>query len=182
MSRVVLVGGKPARWPERLPLPLTDFIGRTQERTEVAQLLSGTRLVTLVGAGGVGKTRLAVEVAASVAHGFAGGVDFVDLAPVRDPAFLLAMVARCLELEEWGDAAVEDRLERLLRTQRRLVVLDNCEHLRAGCADMVARLLPRCPPLVVLATSRESLGVPGEVTWRVPSLSFRVARASTRRR
>ena len=71
-----------------------------------------------------------------------------------------------------GGAAVEDRLARLLRTQRRLVVLDNCEHLRVGCANLVARLLSRCPLLVVLATSRESLGVPGEITWRVPSLSF----------
>ena len=85
MSRVVPADGGHARWPERLPVPLTDFIGRTQERAEVAQLLSSARLVTLVGAGGVGKTRLAVEVAASVAHGFAGAVDFVDLAPVRRP-------------------------------------------------------------------------------------------------
>ena len=107
--------------------------------------MSSARLVTLVGAGGVGKTRLAVEVAASVAHGFAGAVDFVDLAPVRDPASVPAMVARGLELEEWGGAAVEDRLARLLRTQRRLVVLDNCEHLRVGCANLVARLLSRCP-------------------------------------
>ena len=172
MSRVVPADGGHARWPERLPVPLTDFIGRTQERAEVAQLLSSARLVTLVGAGGVGKTRLAVEVAASVAHGFAGAVDFVDLAPVSDPASVPAMVARGLELEEWGGAVVEDRLARLLRTQRRLVVLDNCEHLRVGCANLVARLLSRCPLLVVLATSRESLGVPGEVTWRVPSLSF----------
>ena len=102
MSRVVPADGGHARWPERLPVPLTDFIGRTQERAEVAQLLSSARLVTLVGAGGVGKTRLAVEVAASVAHGFAGAVDFVDLAPVSDPASVPAMVARGLELEEWG--------------------------------------------------------------------------------
>jgi predicted ATPase/DNA-binding CsgD family transcriptional regulator len=156
----------------RREAPLTDFIGRTQERAEVAQLLSVARLVTLVGAGGVGKTRLAVEVAASVAHGFAGGVDFVDLAPVRDEAAVPAVVARSLGLEEWGEAPIEDRLARLLRTQRRLVVLDNCEHLRVGCANVLSRMLSRCPPLVVLATSRESLGVPGEVTWRVPSLSF----------
>ena len=172
MSRVVPADGGHARWPERLPVPLTDFIGRTQERAAVAQLLSSARLVTLVGAGGVGKTRLALEVAASVAHGFAGAVDFVDLAPVSDPASVPAMVARGLELEEWGGAGVEDRLAGLLRAQRRLVVLDNCEHLRVGCANLVACLLSRCPLLVVLTTSRESLGVPGEVTWRVPSLSF----------
>ena len=115
MSGVVLAGGRPARWPERVPVPLTDFIGRSPERAEVAQLLSGHRLVTLVGGGGVGKTRLAVEVAANAAHGFAGAVDFVDLAPVRDPASLPAIMARCFELEEWGDAAIEDRLALILR-------------------------------------------------------------------
>ncbi len=164
--------GVPARWPERLPLPLSGFIGRRQERADVAELVATNRLVTLVGAGGVGKTRLAVEVAAGAAAGFDDGVDLVDLAPVREAASLPATLARSLDLEEWGDTTIEDRLVARLRAQRRLVVLDNCEHLKVGCAALVSFLLSRCGSVAVLITSRESLGVPGEITWRVPSLSF----------
>ncbi len=107
-----------------------------------------------------------------MAAGFADGVDLVDLAPVTDAASLPAVLTRALDLEEWEEAAIEDRLVELLGGQRRLVVLDNCEHLRVACADMVSRLLSWCPRLVVLATSRESLRMPGEITRRVPSLSF----------
>jgi predicted ATPase len=169
-EEVRVTDGRSQAWPAGLPIPLTSFIGRGDQRRQVSQLVAGARLVTLVGAGGVGKTRLAIEVAARAADSFAQGVDFVDLASHRDPATLPSVVARCLGLEQRAD--VEEHLVRYLRLQRRLLVLDNCEHLRVGCADLVRSLLTRCPHLTVLATSRDNLGVIGEISWRVPSLSF----------
>jgi predicted ATPase/DNA-binding CsgD family transcriptional regulator len=159
-------------WPPGLPVPLTRFVGRERERAEVARLVMANRLVTLVGAGGVGKTRLAVEVAASVAAGFGDGAVLIDLSAVRDPALLPSVLARALGVEERAGTGLDERLVRVLRGQHRLLVADNCEHLRGPCADLVAAVLSSCSEVVVLATSRESLGVPGEVTWRVPSLTF----------
>jgi predicted ATPase/DNA-binding CsgD family transcriptional regulator len=159
-------------WPPGLPVPLTRFVGRERERAEVARLVLANRLVTLVGAGGVGKTRLAVEVAAAVAADFGDGAVLIDLSAVRDPALVPGAAARALGVEERVGTGLDERLVRVLRSQRRLLVTDNCEHLRGPCADLVAALLGSCPDVVVLATSRESLGVPGEVTWRVPSLTF----------
>ena len=159
-------------WPPGLPVPLTAFVGRERELAEVARLVAATRLVTLVGAGGVGKTRLAVEAAATVAADFDDGAVLIDLSAVSDPALLPGVVARALGVEERAGAGVEERLVRVLRDQHRLLVADNCEHLRGPCADLVTAVLGSCPQVVVLATSRESLGVPGEVTWRVPSLAF----------
>ena len=165
----MLVGGG---WPAGLPLPLTRLVGRERERAEIARLLGASRLVTLTGAGGVGKTRLAVEVASAVAADFADGVVLVELSAVADDALVAVAVARGLGVEDRAVTGIEERLIRVLSSQRRLLVLDNCEHLRAGCADLVVTLLGSCPAVVVLATSRERLGMPGEVTWRVPSLSF----------
>jgi predicted ATPase/DNA-binding CsgD family transcriptional regulator len=163
-------------WPAGLPFPLTPFIGRQRELAEVAGLLTASRLVTLTGAGGVGKTRLAVEVAAVACaddgSGFGDGAGFADLSAVLDPALLPGAVARSVGIEERAGADLPERLVRVLRGQRRLLVIDNCEHLRAACADLVTSVLSHCPGVTVLATSRASLGVPGEVTWRVPSLSF----------
>jgi predicted ATPase/DNA-binding CsgD family transcriptional regulator len=158
-------------WPVGLPVPLTRLVGRERELAEVARLAAADRLVTLIGAGGVGKTRLAVEVAAAVASDFGDGVVLVDLSAVADAALVAGAVARGLGVEDRA-GGVEERLIRVLGGQRRLLVLDNCEHLRAGCADLVAAVLGSCPGVVVLATSRERLGVAGEVCWRVPSLSF----------
>lgn len=159
-------------WPGGVPAPLTAFIGRERELAEVARLLVSARLVTLTGAGGVGKTRLAIEAAASVRLVFPDGVDLVDLSAVTDPALIATAVAAALGIEERTGAANSDRLAAVLRPQRRLLVLDNCEHLRDGSADLATSLLSLCPSVTVLATSRESLAVPGEVTWRVPSLTF----------
>jgi predicted ATPase/DNA-binding CsgD family transcriptional regulator len=159
-------------WPAGLPVPLTGFVGRERERAEVARLVTRSRLVTLTGAGGVGKTRLAVEVAAGLAADFGDGADLVDLSAVSDPALLPGVVAGGLGVDERAGIGLDERLVRVLREQHRLLVLDNCEHLRGACVGLAAAVLGSCPGVVVLATSRESLGLPGEVTWRVPSLAF----------
>jgi predicted ATPase/DNA-binding CsgD family transcriptional regulator len=171
-----VVRGWPGRsgrvWPPGLPMPLTSLVGRRRDLAEVEQLVASNRLVTLVGSGGVGKTRLAIEEAAAVAPQFADGVDLVDLSGVPDPALLWTAVARAVGVEEREDADLPQRLMRVIRPQRRLLVLDNCEHLLAASTVAATRLLACCPELQILATSREGLGVPGEVTWRVPSLTF----------
>jgi predicted ATPase/DNA-binding CsgD family transcriptional regulator len=159
-------------WPVGLPAPLTAFVGRAGELAEIARLIAGNRLVTLVGAGGVGKTRAAIEVAAGVRAIFGDGVNLVDLSGVPDPALLPGVAARALGVEDRTGTGLEQRLVRVLRPQRRLIVLDNCEFLRPACASLATGLLAACPGVTVLATSRESLAVPGEVTWRVPSLAF----------
>jgi predicted ATPase/DNA-binding CsgD family transcriptional regulator len=159
-------------WPAGLPAPLTAFVGRERELAEIARLVAAHRLVTLVGAGGVGKTRTAIEVAAGVRAIFGDGVTLVDLGAVPDPALLPGAVARAVGVEDRAGGDLEERLFRVLRPQRRLVVLDNCEYLRSACATLAVGLLAACPRVTVLATSREGLAVPGEVTWRVPSLAF----------
>ena len=174
MSRVVPADDGHARWPERLPVPLTDFIGRAQERAEVAQLLSSARLVTLVGAGGVGKTRLALEAAATAAPGSPTALTWSIWKGCRERPSLLALaVARSLQLEERDQTATGRSA--WLASSTRSTVGGHPRQLRAPAprlAEMVAWLLGLCPQLVVLATSRNNLGVPGEVTWRVPSLTF----------
>jgi predicted ATPase/DNA-binding CsgD family transcriptional regulator len=152
-------------------MPLTALIGRERDLAEVVRLVAGNRLVTLVGSGGVGKTRLAIEAAAAGEPRFADGVDLVDLSEVRDPALSWAAVAQAVGVEDRASTDLPQRLVRILRPQRRLLVLDNCEHLLVASEVIVTRLLGCCPALRILATSRESLSVPGEVTWRVPSLA-----------
>jgi predicted ATPase/DNA-binding CsgD family transcriptional regulator len=164
--------GAGSTWPPGLPAPLTRFVGRQRELADVARDVAAHRLVTLTGAGGVGKTRLAIEVAAGLAADFGDGADLVDLSTATDPALLPVVAAQALGVEDRADTGIEERLVRVLRNQHRLLVMDNCEHLRGHCADLVTAVLGSCPQVVVLATSRESLGVPGEVTWRVPSLAF----------
>jgi non-specific serine/threonine protein kinase len=153
-------------------MPLTALVGRARDIAEVTRLVADNRLVTLVGSGGVGKTRLAIEEAASLAPRFADGVNLVDLSQVPDPALLWATVARAVGVEEKTDAEPAHRLTRVLRPQNRLLVLDNCEQLLAETAAVAVQLLSGCPRLWILATSREGLCVSGEVTWRVPSLTF----------
>jgi predicted ATPase/DNA-binding CsgD family transcriptional regulator len=153
-------------------MPLATLIGRERDLEEVTALVADNRLVTLLGSGGVGKTRLAIEAAAAVAPQFSDGVDLVDLVGVPDPELLWTEVAKAAGVEERADADLARRLPSILRPQKRLLLLDNCEHLLAGCASVATRLLGCCPELGILVTSREGLGVPGEVTWRVPSLTF----------
>ena len=133
--------------------------------------MGGNRLVTLTGAGGAGKTRLGVEVANQVAGNYAEGVWYVDLAPITDPAVVPVTVARALGLPDQPGRSTIDTLLRFVHDRQLLVVLDNCEHLLDACAELVAALLGGAPGLTLLATSREPIGVPGEATWRVPSLS-----------
>ena len=147
-------------------------MGRDPELTQLRELLAQSRVVTLTGAGGVGKTRLAIQVAAAIAPEFGDGVWYVDLAPLTDPELVPVTVARALGLPDQPGRSTMDSLLRFVRDRRLLVVLDNCEHLLDACAELVVALLGGAARLTVLATSREAIGVAGEVSWRVPSLSL----------
>jgi predicted ATPase/class 3 adenylate cyclase/DNA-binding CsgD family transcriptional regulator len=157
---------------EHLPVQLTSFVGRAKEMTQVRRLLAGDRLVTLTGAGGAGKTRLGVEVAGQLTAEFGDGIWYVDLAPITDPNLVPVAVGRSLGLPDEPGRAMTDAVARFARDRQMLVLLDNCEHLLDACADLVIALLGRCARLTLLATSREPIGVPGEVTWKVPSLAL----------
>jgi predicted ATPase/DNA-binding SARP family transcriptional activator len=167
----------PAAPPHNLPERLTSLVGRDRELDEVGKLVGQHRLVTVTGPGGAGKTSLAVEAARRLAAGFPDGVWLVELAALADPGLLAEAVAATLGLREepgppgTAPPALADRLAGYVRDQDLLLVLDNCEHLVAGCAELAARLLRAAPELRVLATSREVLGVPGELVWPVPPLS-----------
>ena len=158
--------------PNNLPALLSPFLGRERELDEVRVLVRESRLVTLTGAGGAGKTRLAVQTAAEVLDGTGDGVWLVELAPLSDESQVVPAIAAAYGLQ---DALDEDPLETLLRSlsaQRALLVLDNCEHLVDRVAKVVDAILRACPEVHVLATSREPLGVDGERVYRVPSMSL----------
>ncbi len=156
----------------RLPVQLTSFVGRDAQLTQLRELLAQNRLVTLTGAGGVGKTRLAIQVAAQLAGEFGGGVWYVDLAPITYPGLVAVTVARALGLPDQPGRSTMDSLLRFVRDRQLLVVLDNCEHLLDASAELVVAVLSAAAGLTLLATSREAIGVAGEVSWRVPSLSL----------
>jgi non-specific serine/threonine protein kinase len=153
-----------------LPAALTSFVGREREVVEVRRLLGTTRLLTLTGTGGVGKTRLALEVARAVAGEYPDGLWLVELATLVDPALVSPTVVLTLGVREEPGHPILDTLVAAVRARRLLLVLDNCEHVIGACARLVEALLHACPALRVLATSREALGIGGEVRWRVPSL------------
>ncbi len=155
-----------------LPLQLTSFIGREREKAAVRKLLFTSRLLTLTGSGGAGKTRLALQIAAEVLEEFADGVWFVDLAVLSDPALVPHMVAAVVNVTEQPGRPIENTLADALRDKQLLLLLDNCEHLVARCAHLAETLLRTCPNLRILVTSREALGVAGETAWRTPSLSL----------
>jgi non-specific serine/threonine protein kinase len=158
--------------PHNLPVQLTTFVGRVQEVSEIRSELITTRLLTLTGPGGVGKTRLALRVAEEELARFEGGVWFVELAPITEPGLVLQTVANLFEVRENPGDSLFSALARILAPRHLLLVLDNCEHLLAACVDLVYRLLRACPKLVVLATSREVLGLAPETIWRVPPLEI----------
>jgi predicted ATPase/DNA-binding SARP family transcriptional activator/Tfp pilus assembly protein PilF len=155
-----------------LPIPLTDFIGRRQAVAKVRRLLGQHRLVTLLGVGGVGKTRLALEVASQLASEELAGVWLVDLSSVLNPARVVDAIATSLGLARHGSRSSRAILVERLSTEPAFLVLDNCEHLVAGCAEIVLELLKQTAGTRVLATSRQPLQVPGEVTWPVPPLTL----------
>ncbi|MGH3843932.1 MAG: ATP-binding protein, partial [Pseudonocardiaceae bacterium] len=163
-----------------LPVALTAFVGRARELDELARLLAGSRMVTLTGVGGAGKTRLALQAGAGALAAYPAGVWMVELASLRDGARVASAVAAALSFETSafdGPEALEGRLIRHLAIRQTLLLLDNCEHLLEAVACLVHTLVTRCPGVSVLATSRERLGVPGEVVWRVPPLSLPPAAA-----
>jgi predicted ATPase len=155
-----------------MPAPLTRFVGREAELAFVAELLAESRLVTLTGPGGAGKTRLALRLASLVQDGFPDGVWFVDFSPLSDGIFVWDQVAMILGVAEPGSGrTLADAVGHQLAARQALIVLDNCEHLVAAAAEVAAQLLAAAPAVKVLATSREPLAVAGEVTWAVPPLT-----------
>src|SRR6266566_3713416 len=157
--------------PNNLPTQLSSFIGRERAIAELKSLLSTTRLLTLTGAGGSGKTRLALQVATTLLADFEHGVWWVELASLTDPAFVPQQVASSLGLSEQPGRPLIDTLSEAFQTRKLLLVLDNCEHLIAACAQLVETLLRSCAALHILATSREAFNIPGETIWPVPSLA-----------
>ncbi|MES2463123.1 MAG: BTAD domain-containing putative transcriptional regulator, partial [Armatimonadota bacterium] len=155
-----------------LPVPLTDLLGRESAVAEVGVGLDRSRLVTLLGPGGVGKTRLAIAAADAVLLRFPDGVWFVGLAALTDPAYVAETTAKTLSAPQQVGQSVEEGLIAFLAGRSLLLVLDNCEHLLHSCAVLVDRLLSACPGLRVLSTSRQALGITGEQVYQVPSLAL----------
>jgi predicted ATPase/DNA-binding CsgD family transcriptional regulator/DNA-binding XRE family transcriptional regulator len=155
-----------------LPRELTSFIGRERELAELESMLEVTPLLTLIGTGGVGKTRLALRLATHVAGNYPDGTFVVDLTSVADPELLARAVASAVGVPERPGQALLETLLPVLRSRRMLLVIDNCEHLIAACGDLVSALLQACADVQIVATSREPLRITGEHAWRVPSLSL----------
>jgi predicted ATPase/class 3 adenylate cyclase len=153
-----------------LPAQVSSFIGRDAEISEVRRLVTTSRLVTLTGPGGVGKTRVSLQVAAELLDGMGDGTWFVDLAPIQDPDLVAATVAHVLGIGQEPGRQLTDTLADAIGHRSLLVVLDNCEHVLDACAKVADVLIRNCPSLVLLATSREPLGIDGEHVHRVPSL------------
>ena len=168
----------PPRRNHNLPSQVTSFIGREKEIQQLKGLLTSTRLLTLTGAGGCGKTRLALRVASEVLDGFADGCWLVELAPLGDSTLVVQTVANVLAIEKRSRSLAEAISERL-EAKCLLLILDNAEHLVEPCAELADLLLRRCSGLEIVVTSREPLGVSGELTYRVPSLSIPEAEDAT---
>ncbi len=158
--------------PNNLPIQLTSFIGREREIAEVKRLLGAARLVTLTGSGGAGKTRLALQVAAELLEQYPDGVWVIELAALSDHTLVPNAVMSTLNIPEQRGRPLTETLIEFLRPKALLLIVDNCEHLLTACAELTGSLLRSCPNLRLLATSREPLGIPGEIIWRIPSLSF----------
>jgi predicted ATPase len=162
-------------YPGNLPVQRTGFVGRNEELTELAAALTDSSVVTLIGFGGVGKTRLALQVAADAVARFPEGVWFVDLGPVVDASFVPAAVATALQLPERRHGTIDDGIVAALRRKRALLVVDNCEHVVEGAARLVDVVVSSCPGVTVMATSREALGIEGEEAFVVAPLPLPAA-------
>src|SRR5918993_2142483 len=155
------------RPPHNLPSELSSFVGREKELAEVERLLEHNRLLTLTGSGGCGKTRLALAAATDLVEGFEDGGWLVELAPLADPSLVPQVVASTLGVREQPGRSPTETLSHYLASKKVLLVLDNCEHLIEACAELAEALIRSCSGLRVLATSREALGITGEVAWPV---------------
>jgi predicted ATPase len=157
--------------PHNLPAQLTSFIGREKEITEVRSLLHSARLVTLTGSGGTGKTRLSQELGAQELTNFLHGVWLIELAPLADPLQIIPAMAQVFGLQELPFNSLTNLVIDYLREKKLLLILDNCEHLIEACARLAHDLLHQCAGLKILTSSREALGIAGEVSYHVPSLA-----------
>ncbi|HEX6034357.1 MAG TPA: AAA family ATPase, partial [Anaerolineales bacterium] len=155
-----------------LPAQLTSFIGREGEIAEAQELLSSTRILTFIGPGGTGKTRLSLKVAAGQISEFKDGVWLVELAQLADANYILSAIASTFQLRELQGVPLIDTVTDYLRGKQLLLVLDNCEHLIETCARLSEHFLQACPKLKIITSSREALGIDGETVYRVPSLSL----------
>ena len=158
--------------PNNLPTPLTSFVGREAQKAEIKALLGTSRLLTFLGFGGFGKTRLSQEVARETLPQYPDGVWFIDLAPITDPGLVAQTVASVLGIKEEAQTPLVQTLLQALRSQHLLLLLDNCEHLLTACASLARSVLHACPGVQIVATSREGLSIAGEVLYRVSSLSL----------
>jgi predicted ATPase/class 3 adenylate cyclase len=160
-----------------LPAQMTSFIGRAKEIEEIKDVLRAYRLVTLTGSGGTGKTRLSLQVAGDLLDTFPDGVYLVDLAPLTDPGVIAQTILSALEAsEQQGKSALQSLIEHI-RGKKLLLILDNCEHLIEASANLAETLLSSAPELKIMASSREALGIKGEMSWHVPSMSLPDAKA-----
>src|SRR5947208_5229481 len=157
---------------QNLPVQLTSFVGRERERQNVRALFDSNRMITLVGSGGCGKTRLAIQVGADLLEEFPDGVRFVDLAPLTDASVVIEAIAAAVGVKNQQGVATIDALMRNLEGTKTLIVVDNCELVTRACAHAVSGLLRSGESVRILATSREPLGLAGEMKWRVPPLSL----------
>ncbi len=157
--------------PNNLPQQVTSFIGRERELADAKRLLEGTRLLTLLGMGGLGKTRLSLQIAADVLDKYPDGVWFIDLAPIKDPALVTATAAQVLAIHEEPGKPLIQTLCAHIQGHKLLFVLDNCEHLVSACASLAEELLRSAPGVRILATSREGLHIRGEQTYPVLPLA-----------
>ncbi|HZJ22574.1 MAG TPA: adenylate/guanylate cyclase domain-containing protein [Anaerolineales bacterium] len=155
-----------------LPAQLTSFIGRERELDAAGELLSSTRILTFIGPGGTGKTRLSLQVAAEQFSEFKDGVWLIELAPLVNSTYIISTIASTFKLREAQGIPLIDIVTNYLRGKQLLLILDNCEHLIEACAKISAELLHNCPKLKIIASSREALGIDGETVYRVPSLSL----------
>ena len=156
--------------PNNLPPQLTSFVDRKREVAELKEKLQSHRLVTVVGAGGAGKTRCAIEIAADMLGGFGDGVWLAELAQISDPMLITTAIARALRVQQTPNRPMLDMLLAYLKRKRLLLILDNCEHVIDEARHVVAAILHGCPDVRTLATSRESLSIAGEHVYRMPSL------------
>jgi predicted ATPase/class 3 adenylate cyclase len=159
-------------FPNNLPQQLTSFVGREKELDQTRSRLENARLLTLIGPGGTGKTRLTIQLAADILPGYSDGVWLIELASLSDPGLVVQTVASVLNVREVQGLTLLELLTNYLRSRRLLLLMDNCEHLIEACANLADNLLRACPRLQIIASSREALGIDGELIYRVPPLAL----------